>query len=627
MINAYEIGVRLGFEGNDRAFFTRLAGEMAGFDRRILASTEKVKGLKAAIASAAVALAGVQTIKVMYQFANAAEPLVAAKQMLQMTYGNADGSAGVAEMIKAASDAAVKNPSGGTYADYVNLVNEIRGQMPNADTAAQMVGYFGQFKTLMHAVNPKGDNSDTALIQIMKAIENRDRAFKTDPKTGEQVIDPKTFMAEADGAAKAILLSHGLLKASDILSLVKQGGPALKGMDTGKFYSTITELAVIVGGAKAGTSLLSMFGQFQLGHMTPEVLEHLKAAGLVVPSDIIYNKKGNPKGLKAGGVVGADLMSTDPIAWMQMAFQHIKKEFPHDSADQQYVDFMSLFGRQTTQRAVSEGVQAWAEFQNRQKLFDSQNGVIANAKDANANNPLTVEAALTNAWTTFTQSFGEPLVKPLVAGLKDLTGALGSLSAWAIHNPNTAKDLEEVVGGLAGIATVFGTTAFIKNIGVLGGAGDALGSFGALAAELGLVALATAAATKGALALQDGLHKAFPSLFTPDQLKGTDGPFGDQYPLDPNRPWWQGGKGGWWYPTGHAANSATAPYHHSSYEQSSGANQQPIVRTALTINLDGKTVHRGMVDQITRALNGQQTGTTGMDSSMSAPHVGPAISI
>jgi TP901 family phage tail tape measure protein len=648
VIDAFKIGVRFAFEGNDGAFFSRLAGEMIGFDRRILASTERVKGLKAAIASAAAALAGVQTIRVMYQFASDAEPLVAAKQMLQMTYGNTDGPAGIADMIKAASDAAVKNPSGGSYADYVNLVNEIRGQMPNADTAAQLVGYFGQFKTLMQAVNPKGDNSDTALLQVMKAIENRDRAFKTDPKTGQQVIDPKAFMAEADGAAKAILLSHGLLTANDILSLVKQGGPAIKGMDTDKFYSTITELAVIMGGAKAGTSLLSMFSQFQLGHMTPEVLNNLKAAGLIVPSDIIYDKKGKAKGLRPGGVVGADTMLTDPIGWMQMAFDHIKAEFPHDSADQQYVDFMSLFGRQTTQRAASEAVQAWAEFQNRQKLFDQQNGVVANATDANANNPLTVEAALGNAWTTFTQTFGEPLVKPLVAGLKDLTGALGGLSAWEIHNPNMTKNLEELVGGLAGIATVLGTTTFVKNIGVLGAAGNAIGSFGALAAELGLVAIATAAATKGAIALQDELHHTFPSIFTPDQLRGTAGPFGDQNPLDPDRPWWMGGKGGWWYPNGHAASTAQNPYQHSGfyYPANGGASTvqnpyqrvgydysengdrppQPIIINNVTY-LDGKKIHTETARYLAKGLNTQQTGTTGLDTSMSVPHVGPAISI
>lgn len=593
MSNVFKVGVEFLFDSNALGFFGGLSGHLLGLNRHLIESQTRINGMATAIKGLAVAASGLKTLKFEFGLSQHGADL---QHQIALLRRQGDLQPGDLDMaVKAAYRQAAATPAAGSVADEVSLLRELKSQLPDMKTAVESLPFFAQLKETLAAFSPTGTASDSEMLMGLKALEFRGQAFREDPKTGKMVIDQAALKIEGDAMERAIISSGGLFRTSDALAMARQAGPASRAMSADAFYGKASEMAVIMGSSKAGTAMFSMFQQLLEGTMTQKTLSRLIDAGLVNPKLVKYDKDGKPTELLPGGLKDSSLAYSDPFAWLQEAFATLKKLHPKDSQQELYILFSSLFGRQTTQREATEAIQAEPEFANKMKNYKATAGTADNAAFLQANDPTTVMTGFTNAWETMLQALGSPLVQPVNNMLIGLTHVFSDISGFAAAHPTFIKDLAKIAAGLAGIAFVVGGASFLSGVAALA---TGSGSFVAVAAGISAVGAAVTTAIAILPDLAHWIEKLIPNWARPTPT--LPGPAGHANP---------GKASGGYHPT------ADLMYHRGTPQITN------------IVYLDSDPIAHRAVQKISYGLTHQQTGVSGWDTTLTAPHVGPAMSI
>lgn len=592
MSNVFKVGVEFLFDSNALGFFGGLSGHLLGLNRHLIESQTRINGMATAIKGLAVAAAGLKTLKFEFGLSQHGADLQHQIALLQRQGDLKPGDLELA--VKAAYRQAAETPAAGSVADEVGLLRELKSQLPDMQTAIAALPFFAKLKETIAAFSPTGTASDSDMLMGLKALEFRGKAFREDPKTGKMIIDPEALKIEGDDLERAIISSGGLFQTRDALQMARQAGPAGR-MSADAFYGKAVEMGVIMGSSKAGTAMFSMFQELLEGTMSAKTLGRLIDAHLVNPKFVKYDKDGKPSELLPGGLKDSSLAYSDTFAWLQEAFATLKKDHPKATDQDLYIMFSSLFGRQTTQREATEAIQAEPEFANKMKNYKATAGTADNAAFLQTNDPTTVMKGFTNAWETMLQALGSPLVQPVNQMLLGLTHVFSDISGFAAAHPTFVKDLGYIATGLAGIAVVVGGAAFLSGVAALATGG---GSFVAVAAGISAVVAAIGTAIAVLPDLAHWIENLVPTWARPTPT--LPGPAGHANP---------GQASGGYHPT------ADLMYHR-------GAPQITNV-----VYLDGEQISHRTVQKLSYGLSHQQTGVSGWDTSLTAPHVGPALSI
>ena len=184
-------------------------------------------------------------------------------------------------------------------------------------------------------------------------------------------IDPKMVENWFDLAAKLEAATHGQVNAQTLLGLAQQGGGvALRGLSQ-EGYEHMAIVAQMMGGQRAGTSLLSLRSQMT-GAMLKRSAEAMQDYG-ILGSDEWGSEGGHVTLSDAATHRMLNTVNKDPMDFVNMLVDRLEAK-GITNKDDQMVALQRILGRQTTQRMVADMLLA------RQQIASGNRPVLSRAR-------------------------------------------------------------------------------------------------------------------------------------------------------------------------------------------------------------------------------------------------------
>ena len=537
--------------------------------------------------------------------------------------------------IRSKADALTSSVPGTTIAENLHTILDaytITGQIGEALAASQ-----GMAKARVVYESLPGAHKGDPAYAAGQAIEVMQRFY--DPTTHQ--VDMGAFNQQLAAMVRVAVGTGGRDDGRNYLAFAKQArlGGMLASDDF--LYGDLPAIQIALGGSRAGTGDAATYRQFLQGKMTKNAFGQLQRFGLI---DGGADWHGGQVRDMSKHLRGAGEFITNPAAWVRDVMLPDLKQHGVNTNDRAAV------GTNIGQWAsTSTGLGFLLELALGMPGILKEKGKIG----ATSADPLAViqqtdpqqkvrefHAAETNLLTVL----GDAAMGPALASMNALTGALRGLTDWARANPNAAKDLMLVGGGLAVVAKVAGDAAMALYItgplvmGLKGFAGALMPFRGGGAATTALATL-TAASGAGSLfglgAAIVGLGAAMAGLawltkapdgsrFVPNGGQGSrgghwehQGPDGSWSasapPKTATESWWDDFASGKSAPAGgthrgSVSNGADGLVHKSSFE--TDGTQTPVV-IPVTLTLDGKTIYQNTVRRMADGLRSQAGPTSG----------------
>jgi hypothetical protein len=538
----YKVGVEIALMGGIAQGLSGVIGQLIGIEGKVGKINRELGGwgptLVAVAGVAGLGLFATGLEKVFEQTKKLSDELAKVKQL-------GAGPEELAKLHKAAVDITRTVP-GTTEAGVTETYREIRSLFgPGEEGAAEARKVLGPLSQLAQTMGGVSGNYEKAQGDLRSMLKSADiLGYLTDPKT--QQVDVNRLMEFLNVANKAYIGTGGVVDPATWLAMAKQGGISLRGLDPNGLMQ-MAMFAQIMGGARSGTAMMSLFQQMAGGTMFKRTAEAMQDIGLL--------KKGEWS-TSGGRVVISDeaskrlteMFSKSPLEGIK-DLQEVMARNGMTNPNDQMREIFRILGRATTQRFVGEGLTNYSQMiREGEQLSNAQN--IGEAQ--HTANITSLTAALHNidaAFAELYQTIGGPNSDLLVAGINKVTGVVRGVTELARAISNSG--LEEVLAKIATMGASFaGVLDVINALDWLGKQGPALD--------------AAASAIRGAIgALESGAASLW------NKLKG----------------WWNGGSlngGGTFAPN----SDGGSMIHKESFVMPSG-DKKPIITTT-SLNIDGR---------------------------------------
>jgi hypothetical protein len=315
--------------------------------------------------------------------------------------------------------------------------------------------------------NPKDD-----LNKLIRAGEMTGRL--TDPVTSHAGV--KQLEAFLDFMAKVGAATHGMVNADTMIGMAKQGGFTLRGMSE-EGMMTMAMQAQAMGGNRAGTAILSTWGQIVSGTMLKRTAQGMQDLGLL--------KEGEWKTGKGGQVlINEDaskrlhgLISKDPMDLATAIREEFKRQGITDP-EEQMRRVARAFGRQTTQRFTAEEIMNYKQMEEErgrinQGLGSQESWQLYMDKSVPANID-----RMQNAWKDLLYAVAGPQAQGAIGVMKEITGYLNSMTDIVRGmDPGT---MSAVAKGMAAFAVALAGVSIAALIAIAGIPGVIVGLVAAL---------------------------------------------------------------------------------------------------------------------------------------------------
>jgi hypothetical protein len=494
-IDVFNVGVNIAMSTNGPQVIGTLLRDLGGLGRAATAVEKNFAALKVAAVGALGVLAGSAAIKGLWGIVEAGRELNRELERTKQLGGdfakNIDRTRGIA--FQTSFDVPTVTPS-----QAVRLQRELGGVIGNDVDAGTALPYAAR---MAHVVsNYTGENEEDVIKNLIKFADIRAKIF-TASTDGKEHIDFEKLLPEMEAAAKSLIIGGNYVKSGDLLALAKQAGVPIKGMAGGDTIATLVEMAISQGGSRTGTAITSLMQQLVGGTMTVKTATNMTRAGLLHDEDW-YTDHGKVVVRPSGMNRNADA-ERDPIAWITGRGKEMIDRYAQQAGISEVAAVYQLFGRQTTQRLVAEGLQVGPQFARAREFFGQVPGMGDQFKELQAKDLDTNITGFKNAWTGLMQALSDAGTAGAISILHGLTDGIHYLTAAAAAHPGAVRILLETAAGFAALVAVGGALAVtaaalspfaagiraVASVAGLGSAGAALtGVAGGLRALMGAVA-------------------------------------------------------------------------------------------------------------------------------------------
>lgn len=475
-MDTYTIEVLINAGGNIAQVLTALAGQFTGIHTRVNQLNNHLREMGLLIGGIGATMAGAGILRGMVSLVEHTKDL--SHELVQIQKLGLDAQQ-FSAVQQAAKDVSSRIP-GVTQKDALEAYG-VSYSIFGHDNALKLMEPLEKFSQVIGNTTGK---FDTSMGDLMKIVRSADLigAF-TDHVTHQ--VDTSKLQQYLGDTSKIMLATHGMVSPQVLLGLAQQGGPALSHVNQEGFIHAAL-MAQMMGGPRAGTSLMSLFSQFSGGKMTLPTAQHLEEIGLLQKGD--YAKAG--VGVKVNDEVlkrWNSVISNDPLKLVTDLLEPAMKSKGLSEEDQTR-KIWEIMGRQTTQRLVFDMMRNMGQIQGETGRIMGAMDIdpskdLANAKD--------LEQAVHNldtAWKNFMYSLGGPEGQGVALGLNKLTAGLQGLADFFNAHPKLAD--AAFTGAISvGLGLIGGGVVAI-GAAVLGFIGIPLAGFTAVGAAL--VAITTA---------------------------------------------------------------------------------------------------------------------------------------
>lgn len=367
-------------------------------------------------------------------------------------------------------------------------LRNLRSVVGSMDEATHLIEDFEKLRTMYHGAHPEKSEKeiDHGLEQLMKAAE-----------LGGYTQNPEKLRSFLDSNAKVLNQYGDTVRMDDMANLYKRGKASTKAFGQ-KFMTTDAPILVQeMGGDSAGTALETMYQKILGGHMSGGALAALNKIGMLDQTKIKgFNNKGQPTGLKAGGVLGTKQFLDNPFEFAQMLDRQMEKHGIR--GEQQKKEFIATIAPdRNTENMLTTFITQRDLFLRNRKNTQNAEGLSSADRYLDESTFLAWEGVKTQ-FDNFLKELTGPLLPLAAKGLNLVSGALSGLTNLASEFPKLASGLAVLVAGgafaAAGLLSlklalgIAGLTRALTGLSAVTGGGLLTGIMG----RLGLGGLATA---------------------------------------------------------------------------------------------------------------------------------------
>jgi hypothetical protein len=621
MFSAYKIGVTVALTNQVSSILGMIGRDFAKTDveaKRLQATLKEIKLLGASgLLLGGFGFAGLDLVSKLVKPANEYQHQLALMNAAGMTQVEIAKSIGAAWQT-------TSTVMTSTATQNLAAVRELR-MVFRGDTGEAIANMPTVQKLQAVLQSVKGEGAHDEAYTVAKALELKGA-----------VKDPAQFTTQADMMTKAIIASGGKVGATDFLSAFKYGRTATTGWSDEFAYTILPTLIQEMkskGGSGGvggpGNALMSVFAAVVGGTVSQKALKLWEQIGLLDPSKEVFTKTGSLKGIRPGGIRGADDFQSNPFDWVQKflvpALQ--KHGYGDEKAMREAIQY--LFPARTAGFMITQlAMQPW-KFTGDQKIINQAQG-LGGFNTLIHQDPNMAYMALAAQWDNLKTAFGISVVPILIPMIGKLTGALNDFARWAQRNPALVDGLVYsftlLSGSLLFSGTVLTLMAAFKSLSLIFTLGGlAPGVLTALGGNLGLAA-AGFLRMAGPLAIIAGILAAFKPDDATAQARikqGMEHPFGAP---DPNGGFLNNLWKGLWH-TGGGNPDGSSGIGGKTFDVPSGREHGDIatwiadgVKAALhgiEVVVDGKAIGQIAIDQGAASLNGPRRDTNRFDGTLS----------
>jgi hypothetical protein len=286
---------------------------------------------------------------------------------------------------------------------------------------------------------------------------------------------------------KMVAGSAGKVKPAEIRNFLSYARANRFGIsDEGLFH--LMPIVAEKGGAQVGTMLSSVMDNLAYGRTPTAAAKNLMDMGLLDKAKVEYDKSGRVKRVKPGGVIGTDLLQSNPMAWVE---EFLMPKLKGKSDNEIKATIASIVGRRTSADLLSTMVFQQYQINKDAKLYAKARGVEG-TDAAQQENSLRAERNYEAAVSNLRTKMGLVLLPSLTWFTNKLAGGIDRLNSVVTRYPTLAKIGTIAVGAAAGLTvlagsliTFFGAIRAWKALKVLsgGGPGGPGGGLEAIAVE------------------------------------------------------------------------------------------------------------------------------------------------
>lgn len=343
--------------------------------------------------------------------------------------------------------------------DVTKVYGGIYGVLQDPKEAEELTPVAARYARLMQMRHP-GSHPEESINTLMRAGELSGRL------TNEQgAIDPAKVQAWFDTAARLEAATHGQVNPETLLGLAQQGGGvSLRGLSQ-EGYEHMAIVAQMMGGQRAGTSLLSLRSQLS-GTMMKRSAEAMQDYGLLKP-DEWSSEGGHVEMSEAAQKRLTGLVSTDPMKFVNELVDRLEAR-GITNKDDQMTALQRILGRQTTQRMVADMLLARQQIA-RETTGLEQGATVDQGLSGYQRNLHASQANLAASWHNLQVALGDgETANRLADFFNRIAGVLNSATEWVTKlQPEQMNGIVNVLVGLGtGMAVLGGilTAALITTI-------------------------------------------------------------------------------------------------------------------------------------------------------------------
>jgi hypothetical protein len=294
----------------------------------------------------------------------------------------------------------------------------------------------------MSLANTKGIGFNEAAGNLRDMVRSADLLRKfVDPVTGK--TDYGRIEHFLDVGAQVVTGTHGVVGPETWLAMAQQGGPVLSTMtDQGLMMMAIT--AQYMKGARSGTALTSAFQQFGGGKMAENAAAHSHALGLMGKYRV---GRGGHLVWSHGSLETpfAKALQTDPAAAATILENALLKH-GFDTVQKQQAEIFQIFGRQTTQRIMSDWLGNLPQMLQERERMSHVLGVKAGTELANSEDAEQAMRNLSAAWEDMIAKIALPATQAAIPLMNKVGAFFLSIGTWSMTDEN-AETLKPLARG------------------------------------------------------------------------------------------------------------------------------------------------------------------------------------
>ena len=389
------------------------------------------------------------------------------------------------EIVRAtnAAWAASKRTPTSTAAENLAAIRELRMVFGNTQDAIQYMPTVQRIDAILSTL--RGGSAQDEAYTVAKALEMRG-AVKT----------PGEFITQSDLMTKAIVASGGKIGATDFLSAFKYARTATAGWNdffTYKILPTlIQEMKTGSGGGAGfgaisgpGNAIMSAFAAVVGGTVSQKALKLWEQLGMLDPRKEVFTRTHLLRGIKPGGIKGADIFQENPKQWVDQFLIPALHQHGYNDPKKIREAIQYLFPNRTAGFLISQiATQGW-KFTRDVGLIGQAQGLAA-YQQLLKTDPIMAQIALQKQWNNLLAIMGYQLMPILLPLLISFSNWLSNLARWMETHKSAATALMYSFTGLSAAMAFSGTVLLLT---------AAFKGLRLMLASIGLIGPGAAAAT------------------------------------------------------------------------------------------------------------------------------------